>query len=138
MGQYIYIELNIFAATVTVVLLFVLGKKKESFPAGELFAAVLSAVLAILVCDIVYWLVDGKTFFGARKINCAVNFLYFLLQNIACSLFGLFCFKATGRKITAGFSAMYFILAAFSVALSVASLVSNGLLYTVTPDNVYM
>ncbi|MPM43157.1 hypothetical protein SDC9_89830 [bioreactor metagenome] len=135
----VYLELNLFAVTVLMLIFFSKRHSRSFYRDQNLFDALIFSNIFMLFTDTAMWLLDGKQFEGALFWNTAVTFLYFLGTPFVCFFWLLYCDNAIyvrSRKRLMKIMPLYSIPLFVNSVFTIASLKYNFLFY-IDANNIY-
>ena len=135
---FLYVEINTTAILILVMLLYNLRGSGHRMPDEKLFRCLLWATIAVLLCDMVGWTVNGQTFPAARSLNAAANTFYFFLTGLIAFLWLLYADyklhedRSRLRRICTRLSLPFLLLAAASLTTPL-----TGWLFTIDGSGYY-
>ncbi len=134
-----YIEINLIAVTILMIIFFNIRNKKERYLYDQkLFILILFFNILILIVDTATWVLNTKSGDHARYMNIISNTVYYILNPVPCMLWSVYAdFQINKdvkrvKKISLPLSLPVFINAVLAL-LSPA----KGLLFYVDSNNVY-
>lgn len=133
----IQFEINILCLIVLAFIVYQSNSSVNRQMSCVLFRCLVYGIMLILVLDIMWGLVDGKTFRGAYLLNHVINAVFLTSAVLFGGLWCLYALKSLGFKLSRLILLCVMIPVAVYAALNFIS-IRTGWLYTITPDNRYM
>lgn len=135
MGGAIYVELDLFAALVLLIIMdksrsFLLSKKER------IFRRVLVSTLIVLIFDASTWLFNGMRFEGAENLNLIANYLYWFVSLFPCYLGLMYCCYEISPNLYEKTKVLFSLPIWLGAALLIANQ-STGWIFTITSENLY-
>ena len=133
----IHVELNALCLLMLCFIAFQSAHNVSQQMSRVLFRNVIYGIIAALVLDIAWVLVDGHPFPGGMAINAALNALYLAMGVVLGCVWYLYVLETLGYTITRRLCAMVMLPGALFTALNLIS-IFTGWFFTISPENVYM
>jgi diguanylate cyclase (GGDEF)-like protein len=135
MDKILYVELDVFAALVLLVIMDHGERRKDL--TQTLFKQLLICVILELLSDAATWAFNKAVFPGARTMSVISEYAYWIIGTLPCYLTLLYCMSLVYGKLLKLWSWLFAIpLAAALLLLALNPM--NGWIFTVSADNVYM
>ncbi len=135
----LYLELNSFGILILIILLGNMHIKHRAATFDQqLFTAVMSLGIVMLVLDTLMFLLDGKTFPSALPLNYVVTTLYYICQPLICVTWALYADYKLNEKLKR-FRVVFIAAAVIIVVNTLLSLLSikYDIYFTIDANNVY-
>jgi diguanylate cyclase (GGDEF)-like protein len=134
-----YIEINLIAATILIIIFFNMRNKKEKYLYDQkLFMLILFFNILILIVDTATWVLNMKSGDTARYMNIISNTVYYILNPVPCMLWSVYADFQINKDVkrVKKISLPLSLPVLFNAVLALLS-PATGLLFYVDSNNVY-
>lgn len=137
MATAIHIEINVLSLLILCMIVWQSTRNVSQQMSRILFDYTVYSVIAVLILDSIWVLIDGAQFPGALALNRVVNALYLGLGVPIGGLWYLYVLESLGWRITKAKGMLIMLPGAVCLALNLISM-WTGWIFFITEDNFYM
>lgn len=134
----LYVTINLLCALMIIMLMFMVNRGVMHEADRNTFYRLCFNTQLLFLLDVLWVLLDGATYTGARMLNYFINAAYFAQCGILCYFWSQYSLHLSGSQRFSGkfFKVLFIVPMAVEILLSVVS-IKTGWYFTIDADNHY-